>query len=144
VSARPQTDRKETPLSDLGLTHIALPVMDLEASAAFYGRFAAMEVIHRRPEVLWLSDRTRPFALVLIRSDAVPHPLLPLAHLGVGVSSRSEVDRLCTLAAQDGCLLRPPEDAGSPVGYWALIRDPDGHTLEVAHGQQIEFTLTGQ
>lgn len=24
-----------------------------------------------------------------------------------------------------------------PVGYWALIRDPDGHTLEVAYGQDL-------
>jgi hypothetical protein len=37
--------------------------------------------------------------------------------------------------------LRPPEDYGPPVGYWALIRDPDGHTLEVAHGQEVRFTV---
>src|ERR1039457_6977461 len=123
-------------MSDLGFTHIALPASNLEQSAVFYGRFAAMKVVHRRHSVIWLSDLTRPFAIVLIETSAVAHPLLPFAHLGVAVSSRSEVDRLCALASKEGCLLREPEDSGPPVGYWALIRDPDGHTLEVAHGQE--------
>lgn len=126
---------------DLGLTHIALPVLDLDASVSFYSRYAAMQVIHRRHDVVWLSDLTRPFAIVLIRTAAVPHPLLPVAHLGVGVASRSEVDRLCDQAHAEGCLLRSAEDYGPPVGYWALIRDPDGHTLEVAHGQEVSFTV---
>jgi catechol 2,3-dioxygenase-like lactoylglutathione lyase family enzyme len=128
-------------MSDLGLTHIALPALDLDASISFYDRFAGMKVIHRRHDVVWLSDLTRPFAIVLIRASAVPHPLLPFAHIGVGVASDAEVDRLCALAREDGCLLRPPEDYGPPVGYWALIRDPDGHTLEVAHGQEVRFTV---
>ena len=128
-------------MSDLGLTHIALPVMNLEASAAFYARFAAMTIVHRRHNVVWLSDLTRPFAIVLIEAPAVPHPLLPWAHLGVGVASRAEVDHLAALADEEGCLLRAPEDSGPPVGYWTLIRDPDGHTLEVAHGQEVGFVI---
>jgi predicted lactoylglutathione lyase len=60
-----------------------------------------------------------------------------MAHLGVGVSSQAEVDRLCNLARQNGCLVREAEQMGPPVGYWALIRDPDGHTLEVSYGQDI-------
>jgi len=136
------TRRKHaSPMSDLGLTHIALPALDLDASIAFYARFAGMQVIHRRHDVVWLSDLTRPFAIVLIRADVVRHPLLPFAHLGVGVASRAEVDRLCALAREDECLIRPPEDYGPPVGYWALIRDPDGHTLEVAHGQELRLTV---
>ena len=34
--------------ADLGLTHVALPVRDVDASAVFYARFADMEVVHRR------------------------------------------------------------------------------------------------
>ena len=128
-------------MSDLGLTHVALPVMNLEASAAFYARFATMKIVHRRHNVVWLSDLTRPFAIVLIEAPAVPHPLLPWAHLGVGVASRGEVDHLAALANEEGCLLRAPEDSGPPVGYWALIRDPDGHTLEVAYGQEVGFVI---
>ena len=128
-------------MSDLGFTHIALPVSNLDASADFYARFAALKVVHRRHSVIWLSDLKRPFAMVLIETAKVSHPLLPFAHLGVAVSSREEVDHLCEQARSEGCLLREAEDSGVPVGYWALIRDPDGHTLEVAYGQEIAFTI---
>jgi len=128
-------------MSDIGLTHIALPAVSLDASAAFYARYAAMRVVHQRHDVVWLSDLTRAFAVVLIKAQSVPHPLLPFAHLGVGVASRNEVDRLCALASEEGCLLRQAEDHGPPVGYWALIRDPDGHTLEVSYGQEVAFTI---
>jgi catechol 2,3-dioxygenase-like lactoylglutathione lyase family enzyme len=124
-------------MSDLGLTHVALPVRSLAASVAFYAKYASMQTVHQRHGVVWVSDRTRPFALVLIETSSEIKPLLPMAHLGVGVRSREDVDRLCRLARDDGCLLREPEDSGPPVGYWALIRDPDGHTLEVAHGQEL-------
>ena len=124
-------------MSDIGLTHVALPAHSLAASEAFYAKYANMHAVHRRPGVVWLSDRTRPFAVVLIETANEIKPLLPMAHLGVGVTSRVEVDRLCRLAREDRCLAREPEDSGPPVGYWALIRDPDGHTLEVAHGQEL-------
>ena len=133
-------------MSDLGLTHVALPVRDLDASLAFYAKYARMEVVHRRTEksgasVAWISDRTRPFVIVLLEEPAVEHPLLPSAHLGVGCESRAEVDRLCALAQADGCLALAAKDSGYPVGYWALVRDPDGHTLEVSHGQEVGLTV---
>lgn len=124
-------------MSDVGFTHVALPVRSLDASVAFYERYAGMQTVHRRPGVAWVSDRTRPFALVLIETANEIKPLLPMAHLGVGVRSREDVDRLCGLAREERCLAREPEDSGPPVGYWALIRDPDGHTLEVAFGQEL-------
>jgi catechol 2,3-dioxygenase-like lactoylglutathione lyase family enzyme len=122
---------------DVGFTHIALPVSDLDESASFYERYARMHVVHRREGVLWLSDKTRPFVLVLIEEEAVLHPLRPTAHLGVGCESRDEVDRLAARAQAERCLIAGPADAGAPVGYWAFLRDPDGHTLEVSHGQQV-------
>lgn len=124
-------------MSDIGLTHVALPVRSLEASVAFYARYANMQAVHRRRGVVWITDGTRPFAIVLIETTGQIKPLLPIAHLGVGVQSQAEVDRLCDLARDSQCLLREPEDSGPPVGYWALIRDPDGHTLEVAYGQEV-------
>ena len=124
-------------MSDIGLTHIALPVSSLEASVAFYAQYANMSVVHSRPGVVWVSDRTRPFAIVLIETAGVIKPLLPMAHLGVGVSSREEVDHLCHLAVESGCLARQAEQMEPPVGYWALISDPDGHTLEVSYGQDL-------
>jgi len=134
-------------MSDLGLTHIALPVSNLDTSIAFYEHYAQLRVVHRRTDtgsgvhVAWLSDRTRPFVLVLIEASTVDHPLFPFAHLGVGCSSREEVDRLCHQARGQGCLRCGPTDSGYPIGYWAFIADPDGHTLELSFGQEITLTV---
>lgn len=134
-------------MSDQGLTHVALAVRDLEASVAFYEQYAAMKVVHRRSTgaeagVAWLSDLTRPFAIVLIQAPGLNDtPLGPFGHLGAAVASREEVDRLVGLAEADGRLADGPTDSGPPVGYWAYIRDPDGNTLEVAYGQEVAFTV---
>jgi catechol 2,3-dioxygenase-like lactoylglutathione lyase family enzyme len=126
---------------DLGLTHVALTSTDLERSIAFWSRFARMQVVHRREGVVWLSDRTRPFVIVLAQAARVENPLLPFAHLGVGCASRAEVDRLAALAKSEERLVSGPQDYGPPVGYWAFIRDPDGHTLEVSFGQEVGLTV---
>ena len=134
-------------MSDLGLTHIALPVSDVEASIAFYAKYARMQIVHRRgdagtgEEVVWVSDRTRPFVIVLIGVAKVEHPLLPWAHLGVGCESPEEVDRLCAEARSEGRLRMGPTESGYPVGYWALLSDPDGHTLELSYGQEVGLTV---
>jgi catechol 2,3-dioxygenase-like lactoylglutathione lyase family enzyme len=132
---------------DVGLTHVALPVTDLEKSIGFYDEYAGMQVIHRRIDratgvaVAWISDKTRPFAIVLIQKDVVNSVLAPLAHLGIGCANKSAVDALCTKAAQAGVLLQAPQDSGYPIGYWAFLRDPDGHTLELSYGQEIGLTI---
>ena len=128
-------------MSDLGMTHIALPVGDLDESVAFYAEYAAMQVVHRREGVVWLSDRTRPFVIVLLKTPTVERPLVPFAHLGVGLATREDVDRICEIARGEDRLISGPLDYGPPVGYWAFIRDPDGHTLEVSHGQEVGLTV---
>ncbi len=131
-------------MHDLGLTHVALTSSDLDASIAFWSRFARMQVVHRRPGVVWLSDKTRPFVIVLAEAATVEHPLRPFAHLGVGCPSRSDVDRLAALAKDEGRLVGGPTDSGPPVGYWAFIADPDGHTLEISFGQEVGLTVEGR
>ena len=116
-------------MADLGLTHIALTVRNLEASVAFYAKYARMVVVHRRAQegirVAWVTDHTRPFVIVLIEApDQRDTPLGPFGHLGVGCESRAEVDRLCTEASAEGRLRRGPTDSGYPVGYWAFIDRP--------------------
>jgi catechol 2,3-dioxygenase-like lactoylglutathione lyase family enzyme len=133
-------------MHDRGFTHVALPVRDLEESLAFYARYAGMEVVHRRTDssgagIAWVSDKTRPFVLVLLEEPVVEHPLLPSAHLGVGCESREEVEHLCDIARAEGRLAAGPTDSGDPVGYWALIRDPDGHTLEISYGQEVGLAV---
>jgi catechol 2,3-dioxygenase-like lactoylglutathione lyase family enzyme len=144
-------------MSDVGFTHVALLVGDVDASVAFYRKYARMEVVHERrnggSRVAWVSDRTRPFVIVLIGVPSwVPRALLrgalglvrlavPFEHLGVGCASRDEVDRLCAEARADGCLTRGPADYGPPVGYWAFLTDPDGHTIELSYGQEVGLTV---
>ena len=128
---------------DVGFTHVALEVTDLDASIAFYGAFAGMQVVHRRPRVAWLSDRTRPFVIVLVETERVGTTLRPLAHLGVACSSREEIDRLSEIARRKDRLIEGPTDLGPPIGYYAFIRDPDGHTLELSHGQEVGVTVEG-
>jgi catechol 2,3-dioxygenase-like lactoylglutathione lyase family enzyme len=132
---------------DLGLTHVALPVTDPDASVAFYARYAAMEVVHRRRDeaagtsVVWLSDLTRPFVIVLVESERVDGGLGGFAHLGVACESRAEVDRRGAEARSEGRRVLGPHDSGPPVGYWMFIADPDGHNLELSHGQEVAFTV---
>jgi catechol 2,3-dioxygenase-like lactoylglutathione lyase family enzyme len=132
---------------DQGLTHVALPVTDLDASLAFYEKYAAMRVVHRRADpggtaVAWISDLTRPFVIVLIRVDTVDERLGGVfGHIGLGVAEQADVDRLCAEARAEGRPVYGPEDAGPPVGYWSYIVDPDGHNLEVSHGQEVGLTV---
>ncbi|MDZ8104547.1 MAG: VOC family protein [Nostoc sp. DedQUE12a] len=134
-------------MSDLGFTHIALAVSNVDASIAFYTKYAQMTVVHRRTDeaiqsdVAWISDLTRPFVIVLIQSAQVEGVLLPHSHLGVAYQNREDIDRLCNEARTEGVLLAGPNDFGPPVGYWAYLRDPDGHTLEISYGQVVNFTV---
>ena len=132
---------------DRGLTHVALPVTDVDASVDFYRQYAAMAVVHRRrddetgQQVVWLSDRTRPFVIVLIEQERVDGGLTGFSHLGVGCESRAEVERLCAAASAEGRSVLGPLDSGPPVGFWAMIRDPDGHNLELSYGQEVGLTV---
>lgn len=133
--------------NDVGATHVALTVSDLDASLAFYDRYAAMRVVHERKDaaggsrVAWISDLTRPFVLVLIEVPRVEFRLAGFCHVGVGCASRAEVDRLAAQARAEGCLALGPTDSGEPVGYWAFLRDPDGHHLEISFGQEVGLAV---
>jgi catechol 2,3-dioxygenase-like lactoylglutathione lyase family enzyme len=132
-------------MPDQGLTHVALPVTNLDRSIAFYAKYAGMQVVHRRPQsdhperhIAWLSDLTRPFVIVLAETAAIDHPLGPFAHLGVACASRAEVDRLVELARAEGCFRDGPYgDAQDAAGYLVNLADPDGHTLELSFGQNV-------
>jgi catechol 2,3-dioxygenase-like lactoylglutathione lyase family enzyme len=132
---------------DRGLTHVALPVTDVDASIEFYRRYAAMQVVHSRRDdqtgerVVWISDRTRPFVVVLIEQHPVVGGLTGFSHLGVGCGSRADVDLQCDTAKSEGRVVLGPFDSGPPVGYWAIIRDPDGHNLELSFGQEVGLAV---
>jgi predicted lactoylglutathione lyase len=79
--------------------------------------------------------------VVLIQQQRVEGGLTGFAHLGVGCRSRDEVDRRCAEAQAEGRSVWGPLDSGYPVGYWAIIADPDGHNLELSHGQEVALTV---
>ncbi|WP_169569137.1 VOC family protein [Sneathiella limimaris] len=132
---------------DLGFTHIALAATDLDASIQFYEKYAGMKVVHDRPDiendgrVVWLSDGTRPFVIVLIKAKSADPILKPFAHLGIAVSSREEVDHFADLARAEGVMVGEPIDEGPPVGYYIFLKDPDGHSLEISYGQDVTSAI---
>ena len=132
-------------ITDLGLSHLALPVADIDRSIDFYARYADMVVVHRRSDhegkgIAWVSDLTRPFVVVLLETQVTDH-LGGWAHLGIGVASREEVDHRLVTASEAGFEVVGPCDDGPPVGYWGIITDPDGHNVEIAYGQEVKLTV---
>jgi len=123
-------------------THVALFCRDIEESVIFYRRHVGLHEIHRRTEdgmtVVWLGedDRREPFVLVLL---GVAHPGGdgPVAHLGYAVSSREDVDAAAALARSRGLDVQGPVYAGPIVGYYCMVRDPDGNWVEFSHGQSL-------
>ena len=132
------------------LTHIALPVRDLEATLGFYAKYTKLVNIHERqdPETglrtAWLAnardvtDAGARFVIVLIHGKLPANItgdikeqygfLKSISHLGISVESRAEVDRLAELAREDGCLLLGPMYRNEVVGYICVVTDPDGTT----------------
>lgn len=135
------------------LTHIALPVRNLEATLAFYAKYTTLAVIHERFDeetkmrTAWLAnerDRTTDeaarFVIVLIEG-ALPKQitgdieesygfLTSISHLGLSLDTREEVDAIAELAREDGCLLLGPMYRNEVVGYICIVTDPDGNNLE--------------
>ena len=147
-------------MTDSLLTHIALPVSDLEATLAFYAKYTTLVNIHERqdPETglrtAWLANArdvkaegTARFVIVLI-CGKLPTAitgdikeqygfLTSIAHLGISVDSREEVDRIAEMARDDGCLLLGPMYRNEVVGYICVVTDPDGNNLEFSVEQVL-------
>lgn len=128
------------------LTHIALHVRDVEASAAFYRDFCCLIETHSRPDlakggrVVWLAERgrERDFIFVLIPAgpERTRHPH-DFSHLGFAMASREAVDAIAAKAETAGRLLWPPRQDDYPVGYYCGVLDPDGNAVEFSYGQPL-------
>jgi lactoylglutathione lyase len=134
------------------LTHIALPVRDLDATLAFYAKYTTMVNIHERidPESglrsVWLANQrdvtadAARFVIVLICGKlptAVTGDikeeygfLRSISHLGISLETRDEVDQIAAMAKADGCLLLGPMYRNEVVGYICIVTDPDGNNIE--------------
>ena len=143
------------------LTHIALPVRDLDATLAFYEKYTKLVNIHERqdPETglrtAWLAnarditDAGARFVIVLIHGKLPTKItgdikeqygfLKSISHLGISVESRAEVDRLAEMAREDGCLLLGPMYRNEVVGYICVVTDPDGNNIEFSVEQVLRL-----
>jgi catechol 2,3-dioxygenase-like lactoylglutathione lyase family enzyme len=127
------------------LTHVARPSRDIDATIAFYRDFVGLSVVHEREDdgvrVVWLGERPRgnDFVLVFIGVSPPPAAAHFADHLGYDVSTRDQVDVIAERARRLGILEVPPTDGGEVVGYYCMVRDPDGNLVEFSHGQPIDI-----
>jgi catechol 2,3-dioxygenase-like lactoylglutathione lyase family enzyme len=126
------------------LTHVALFVRDPARTIDFYRRYVGLHVVHDRTDdgvrVVWLSERERDpdFVIVAITMAPTAGGFPPhMAHFGYAVRSRAEVDAVAARGRAAGLLEQGPLDAGPIVGYYCILRDPDGNLVEFSHGQPI-------
>ena len=108
-------------MSDRGLTHVALTVRDISRSVDFYREFGGFEVVHERHDdetgsaVVWLSDLTRPFVVVLIQNDEPIHQLAGSNHLGVEPRRAAPTSTTPpTGPGRTACWRWGPTDSGHP------------------------------
>lgn len=124
------------------LTHVALHVVDMEASVDFYQRYCGMKVIHERDNrhICWMAEVGREQEMIfvlMVGGQPVQHNEPDYAHLGFAMASRDEVDRIADMAREDGVLNWPPREDPYPVGYYCGVKDPSGNYVEFSYGQPL-------
>lgn len=124
-------------------THITINCSNIDASVEFYTSFCGLTIVRdRRIEGrhnVWLGpvterDEDPVFVLVIVQDEVKAR----LDHFGFQCESRAEVDRIAELARQQDILVEPPVDVGGVVGYFTMVRDPDGHLVEFTFGQPLK------
>lgn len=117
--------------------HIALPVSDLDRSAAFYTLLGFINIAHwERPEknlqALVLEDKKHGLRLELVfhpdhHKLAFP-PLVEMLHIGIVVE---DVERQVAQLREAGIETIFPVSSGITVKKYAFVRDPDGFPVEL-------------
>jgi catechol 2,3-dioxygenase-like lactoylglutathione lyase family enzyme len=124
-------------------THITAVVSDLERSIDFYTSMCGLTLLLDRRQqggsTVWLGyeppEGEQPaFILVLMKGEVKNL----MEHLGFQCDSREQVDAIAAEAERLNILVDPPTFTGGAVGYWTVIRDPDGHQVEFTFGQPLK------
>ena len=124
-------------------THVTFTVSNFERSIAFYREVCELDVVRdRRSEggsTVWLGPRDAdksnpPFVFVLEEGEVTDR----LDHLAFQCDTREELEAKAALGQTLNALHKKPHDVGGSVGYYTMLRDPDGHIVEFTHGQPIK------
>lgn len=136
-------------------THLALRVVDIDATVAWYERYTPLRVLERRSDDdgfnAWLAHpeaAANPFVLVIVQFLPAKDPfaglstdvLNPFSHIGIELPERDGVDAMAARGEADGCLAMGPVELPLPVGYVCMLRDPDGNMVEFSHDQGVYAT----
>ena len=140
----------------VSLSHLAIPVLDVDRSIAFYEKYLEMKVVRQRtnPRNVWMADGIRPFQLVLLEAEPgdveggrpsdyhdakLAHPIVASMHIGFTCSSNTQVKRIADMARAEGILQHGPLQEMWPGGYCAYLRDPSGHSVEISYNQEAAY-----
>ena len=124
-------------------THITITVSNIDRSIQFFTSLCGLSVLRdRRREgggTVWLGPRPKAdedpiFVLVISEGEVTDR----LDHFGFQCESKEQVDSIAEEARSQGNLVYPPENSGGVVGYWTIIKDPDGHSVEFTFGQPLK------
>ena len=124
-------------------THITINVSDLDRSVEFYTSLCRLSIARdRRLEGhhnVWLgppvaAGEDPSFVLVMVQGEVKNR----IDHFGFQCDSRAEVDQIAERAAKQGDLMEGPIEGGAVLGYFAIVRDPDGHLIEFTAGQPLK------
>ena len=124
-------------------THLTITAGDFARTIEFYASFCGLFIVRdRRREgggTVWLgpeppAGELPTFVLVVSKGEVTDH----LDHLGFQCESREQVDAIADRARDTGILVYEPTDSGGSVGYWTMVRDPDGHLVEFTYGQPLK------
>ncbi len=131
------------------LSHLGLPVTDLDKSVAFYEKWAGMKVMERLKDPMGvqgarLGQKSGGFVLSLVAMPQQSMPMPGMMHLGLDCSTKAQVDKIAKDAKKAGILISGPVDSGPDLGYQAYIADPDGNNIEFAFGQKVGIAEDGE
>jgi catechol 2,3-dioxygenase-like lactoylglutathione lyase family enzyme len=124
-------------------THITITVSNIDRSIDFYTSLCGLTVLRdRRREgggTVWLGHPPQggedpTFVLVFSEGEVTDR----LDHFGFQCESKEQVEAIAESARRQGILVFPPKDSGGVVGYWTIIKDPDGHSVEFTFGQPLK------
>ena len=145
-----------THVTEARWTHIALRVLDIDATIAWYVEYTPLELIDRRVDEAgygaWLGmpgKTNNPFILVLAQFFPDKDPfagvpiatLAPFAHFGIELPNKEDVEAIAERGKDAGCLGMPPTMMPQPIGYITMLKDPDGNIVEFSWDQGVFSTL---